>query len=123
MRLIVIALAATASGLVGCLDLPPANVPLDHAGESVEILTDSPNLDLYESYGEISVDAIGMGTREAQVTARHLLRNRAGVLHARFVSVDVASASFAWDFSGRTVVTMRGRVFRVKEDEPPARRQ
>ena len=122
MRYLVFALALPACTL-GCLDLPPANVPLSSAGEDVEILTDSPNLDLYESYGDLTVDAIGMGSREAQLSARHLLRNRAGAMHARFVSVDDASASFAWDFSGRTVVTIRGRVFRVKEEEAPRRRQ
>src|SRR5262249_23170697 len=114
--------AALSMGLAGCLDLPPANVPLSAGGENVEIVTESPNLDLYEAYGEITVDALGRGSGDAQRSARHLLRNRAALKHARFVSVDDASASIAWDFSGRTVVTIRGRMFRVKEEEP-ARRQ
>jgi hypothetical protein len=110
-------------GAIGCFDLPPGNVPLSADADNVEILTEQPNLDVYESFGEVTVDAIGSGNKDAQMSARHALRNKAAELHARFVSVDDASASFAWDFSGRTIVTIRGRVFRMKEDEPPARRQ
>jgi hypothetical protein len=110
-------------GAAGCWDLPPGNVPLNADAENVEILSEAPNLDIYESFGEITVDAIGKGNLEAQASAKHLLRNRAAEKHARFVSIDDASTSFAWDFSGRTVVTIRGRLFRIKEEQEPARRQ
>jgi hypothetical protein len=112
-RLLLLALAFSSAG---CWDLPPGNVPLNPDAENVEILSETPNLDVYESFGELTVDAIGNGNKDAQMSARHLLRNRAAQMHARFVSVDDASASIAWDFSGRTVVTLRGRVFRVKEE-------
>jgi hypothetical protein len=115
-------LALIGLGAIGCWDLPPGNVPLTPEADNVEILTEAPNLDVYESFGEVTVDSIGSDNKDAQVSARHALRNRAAQLKARFVSIDDASASFAWDFSGRTIVTIRGRVFRMKEEEQPARR-
>jgi hypothetical protein len=110
-----------AVGLTGCWDLPPSSAPLTAEAEDVEILTETPNLDIYESFGDVTADAIGKGSEEAASIARHILRNRAAAMHARFVSVDDAIASFAWDFSGRTIITLRGRAFRVKEETPPVR--
>ncbi len=114
-------LLALAVALTACWEMPPGNVPLSTAGEEVEILTEIPSADIYESFQELTVEAIGMSGREATVTARHMLRNRGAELHARFVSVDDATATLAWDFSGRTIMTIRGRAFRVKEDPVPTR--
>ncbi len=97
--------------------MPAANVPLSPAGEQVEILAELPNHDVYEPFNEITVQAIGHGSEDARNSARHLLRNRGAELHARFVSIDEASAAFAWDFSGRTIVTLRGHAYRMKDEE------
>ncbi len=124
MRLgsILLALALPLSALgAGCWEMPPANVALTAAAEDVEILTETPSADIYESFQELNVQAIGGSGREATVTARHMLRNRAAEIHARFVSVDDATASLAWDFSGRTIVSIRGRAYRIKEDPVPTR--
>ena len=120
MRLGTLALSL-ALAAAGCWEMPSGNVPLSQAGEEVEVLVEIPSPDIYESFQEISVQSIGASGQEATVSARHLLRNRGAELHARFVSIDDATASLAWDFSGRTIVTLRGRVFRVKEDTPPVR--
>jgi hypothetical protein len=109
--------------MAGCWDLPPGNVPLSADADEIEIVTEAPNDDVYEPFGEVTVDAIGKDNKDAQLSARHALRNRAAQLKARFVSIDEANASFAWDFSGRTIVTIRGHVFRMKEEEKPKRPQ
>lgn len=114
-------LLAIALPLFGCWEMPPSSVPLSTAGEDVEILSETPSPEIYESFQELSMQALGSNGREATVTARHMLRNRGAELGARFVSVDDASATLAWDFSGRTIVTLRGRAFRVKEDGPSSR--
>jgi hypothetical protein len=104
-----------------CWEMPPINVPLSSAGERVEVVAEAPNEDVYEPFQEISVQALGATPREAADTARHMLRNRAGELGGGFVSIEDSSASTAWDFSGRTVVTMKGHAYRVKEEPAPAR--
>ena len=45
--------------LFGCWEMPPGNVPLSTAGEEVEILTEMPSEDIYESFEQLSVQAIG----------------------------------------------------------------
>jgi hypothetical protein len=114
-------LLALAMALGACWEMPPSTAALSAAAEEVEILTEAPSPDVYESFQDITVQAIGPSGSEATTIARHMLRNRGAELHARFVSVDDATASLAWDFSGRTIVTLRGRAFRVKEDPPPTR--
>ena len=114
-------LFALATPVAGCWDLPPGNVPLTPGGEEVEVLLDDPSPDVYEPYADISVQAIGLSNQEATRSARRALRNRGAELHARFVSVDDITASLAWDLSGRTIVTVRGRAFREKQELPPAR--
>lgn len=105
--------------LGGCWEMPPGNVPLSTEAENVEIVSEAPSTEIYESFQELSVQAIGASNLEATNAAKHMLRNRGAELHARFVSIDEATASLAWDFSGRTIMTLRGRAFRVKEDTPP----
>jgi hypothetical protein len=116
LRSLLFALAVT---LGGCWEMPPGNVPLSSEAENVEIVSEAPSPEIYESFQELSVQAIGLSSLEATNAAKHMLRNRGAELHARFVSVDDSTASLAWDFSGRTIVTLRGRAFRVKEEAPP----
>lgn len=101
--------------LASCVELPPDRVPLSSQAESVELLSDIPNTDIYESYGFVTSEAIGKGSGEATTNARNGLRNKAAALRATFVSIDEASATTAWDFSGRTVVTLKGHVYRPKD--------
>jgi hypothetical protein len=103
------------TSLASCVELPPDRVPLLPQAETVELLAEIPNLDVYESYGFVSSEASGHGSSEATVNARNGLRNKAAALRATFVSIDEASATSAWDFSGKTVVTLKGHVYRPKE--------
>ena len=43
------------------------------------------------------------------------LRNHAAAVGAHFVRIDEADSSLAWDLSGRTIVALRGRVFKTKD--------
>src|SRR4051812_26628714 len=88
-----------------CVELPPDHVPLLPQGESVELLAEIPNTDTYEAYGLVVSEASGHGSGEATAAARNGLRNKAAALRATFVSIDEASATGAWDLSGKTVVT------------------
>lgn len=106
-----IALAA----LTACVELPPDHIVLLPQAENVEVISEKPNLDVYEQYGTVSGEASGLGATEATVNARNALRNKAAALRATFVGVDDTSVALAWDFSGKTVVTMKGHVYRIKE--------
>ncbi len=107
--------AMALTSLSACIELPPEKVPLLPLGETVELLAELPNADVYESYGMVTSQASGQGSGEAMVAARNGLRNKAAALRATFVSVDEANATGAWDFSGKTVVTLKGHVYRPKE--------
>ena len=103
------------TSLASCVELPPERIVLLPQAENVELLSETPNLDVYESYGLVSSEASGKGSGEATVNARNGLRNKAAALRATFVSIEEASATGAWDFSGRTVVTLKGHVYRPKD--------
>jgi hypothetical protein len=109
-----VSLIACALGPLGCIDLPE-NVPLRPDAEKVEVLSESPNESLYEDFGRVRGEAIGAGTEATAIQARNDLRNHAAGLGAHFVTIEQVHASLAWDMSGRTIIVMRGRVYRLKD--------
>jgi hypothetical protein len=100
--------------LAGCIDLPE-KVVLKPEAEKVELLTETPNENLYEPFGSVRGEAIGHTSQGTAIEARNDLRNHAAAIGARFVTIDSVDASLAWDLSGRTVVVMRGKVYRLKD--------
>jgi len=97
-----------------CIDLPE-RVPLTPAGEGVDVVADVPSDQVYEAFAEVRGSAIGYGPGPTSIQARNDLRNHVAQLKAHFVYIERVDAEMAWDLSGRTVVTVVGRVYRQKE--------
>ena len=98
----------------GCIDTLPEKIALSPTAGNVEILNEPPNKETYESAGEVSAHVIGRETQEALRQAMNQLRNQAAAKNATFVAVDDVTARAAWDFSGRTIITMVGTAYRTK---------
>ena len=101
-------------GLVGCIDALPEKVALSPQASNVEVINEPPNKEIYESAGEVSARIMGTEPQYAIRQAMNQLRNQAAAKNATFVAVDDVSAHAAWDFSGRTIVTMVGTAYRTK---------
>ena len=92
----------------------PERVPLSAEAANVEVLNEPPNVEVYESAGEVTAHVIGRETQDALRQAMNQLRNQAAAKKATFVAVDDVTSRAAWDFSGRTIVTMVGTAYRTK---------
>jgi hypothetical protein len=101
-------------GASACAESLPDKAPLVPEAISVEILNEPPNPDIYEPAGEARAQVIGSYTEATMREAFNMLRNQAVGHGATFVTVTDVSSRAAWDFSGRTVVTLVGTTYRSK---------
>jgi hypothetical protein len=92
----------------------PENIALQPQAGNVEILNEAPNAEIYESAGEVSAKVVGHHTQDAIRQAMNQIRNQAAAKNATFVAVGDVTAHAAWDFSGRTIVTMVGTAYKSK---------
>lgn len=92
----------------------PEKVALEPAAGNVEILNEAPNKDIYEPAGEVTAQVVGRETQDALRQAMNQLRNQAAAKKATFVAVEDVTSRAAWDFSGRTIVTLVGTAYRTK---------
>jgi hypothetical protein len=102
------------AGAPGCADTLPEKIVLVPAAANVEVINDPPNETIYESAGEVNAQVIGHETQDALRQALNQLRNKAAAKGATFVAVDDVTSRAAWDFSGRTIVTLVGTAYRTK---------
>jgi hypothetical protein len=107
---LVIALA----GASGCADTLPDKIALRPEAANVEVINEPPNVEIYESAGEVTAQVIGRETQDALRQALNELRNKAAAKGATFIAVDDVTSRAAWDFSGRTIVTLVGTAYRTK---------
>jgi hypothetical protein len=98
----------------GCADALPEKIALSPEAANVEVLNEPPNIETYEPAGEVTALVIGHETQVALRQAMNELRNKAAAKGATFVAVEDVTARAAWDFSGRTVVTMVGTAYKTK---------
>lgn len=108
---VVLVLAATP---LGCAETFPDRVALQPEARNVEVVTDVPNEDVYESVGAVSAQVVARDSGEAFHEATNALRNQAAKRGATFVSIEEVTSHAARDFSGRTVVSMAGTAFKPK---------
>jgi hypothetical protein len=99
--------------LPACLDLPD-RVALHPEASNVEMVSDPPNLEIYEPVGDVTAQVVSREVGEAFRQAANEMRNQAASRGATFVAIDDVTSRAAWDFSGRTIVTMTGTAFRPK---------
>jgi hypothetical protein len=107
-------LFVVSAGVAGCTDTLPDKVVLRPEAGNVEVLNEPPNLDVYESAGEVNAQVIGREVQDAIRQAFNELRNKAAAKGATFIAVDDVTSRAAWDFSGRTIVTLVGTAYRPK---------
>ena len=100
--------------LGGCVDSLPDKINLVPEAQNVEVVTDPPNPEVYEAVGEVAAQVIGREVGEAFRQAFNELRNQAAKKGATFVAVEEVQSRAAWDFSGRTVVSLVGTAYRPK---------
>jgi hypothetical protein len=110
---LLIALLAPA-GATGCADALPEKIVLRPEAANVEVINEPPNAEIYESAGEVTAQVIGRETQDALRQALNQLRNQAAVKGATFIAVEDVTSRAAWDFSGRTIVTIVGTAYRTK---------
>jgi hypothetical protein len=109
-----LALVFVLAGLAACTDTLPQKIALRPDAGNVEILSEPPNREVYEAVGEVSAQVIGHEVGEAMRSAFNQLRNQASAKGATFVGVEEVTSRAAWDFSGRTIVTLVGTAYRPK---------
>jgi hypothetical protein len=102
------------AAVTGCADTLPEKIALSPNASNVEVLSEPPNIETYEPAGEVTAHVIGRETQNALHEAMNELRNKAAAKGATFVAVDDVTAHAAWDFSGRTVVTIVGTAYKTK---------
>ena len=102
------------ASLVACIDNYPDKVNLNPEAAAVEVVTDTPNPEVYEPVGEVGAQVISREVGEAFRQAFNELRNQASTKGATFVAVEEVQSRAAWDFSGRTVVSLVGTAYRPK---------
>ena len=105
---------AVLSGVAGCIDTLPEKIVLTRGADNVEVINEPPNTEVYESAGEVTAQVVGHETQDALRQAMNQLRNKAAAKGATFVAVEDVTSRAAWDFSGRTVVTLVGTAYRTK---------
>ena len=98
----------------GCESSIPEKVALVPGANNVEVGSDPPNPELYESAGEVSAQVVAREVGDGLRQAANDLRNQAAKKGATFVSMDDVSSRSTWDFSGRVVVTITGTAYKVK---------
>jgi hypothetical protein len=103
-----------AVALTGCIDAFPDKIVLKPESSNVEIVTEPPNPEVYEPAGEVSTQVIAREVGEGFRQAFNDLRNQAAQKGATFVFAEDVSSRAAWDFSGRTVVSIVGTAYRQK---------
>ncbi len=92
----------------------PEIVVLRPEATEVEVTSEAPNPDAYESVGEVTAEVIGTDASTAVQQAQNELRNQAAAKGATFVSVNLRSTRSAGDMSGRTIVALVGTAYRSK---------
>jgi hypothetical protein len=102
------------AGAPGCVDALPEKIVLAPEAANVEVINEPPNSEIYEPAGEVNAQVIGHETQDALRQALNQLRNKAAAKGATFVAVDDVTSRAAWDFSGRTIVTLVGTAYRTK---------
>ncbi|WP_146651340.1 hypothetical protein [Labilithrix luteola] len=100
--------------VTGCQASLPDKVALSPEAQNVEMLSDPPNLEVYEPAGEVSTQVIGREVGETFRQAFNALRNQAHAKGASFVMIEDVASHAAWDLSGRTIVSVSGTAFRPK---------
>ena len=105
---------ALVAALSACRIALPEKVALEPSAGNVEVINEPPNMEIYEPAGEVTAKVIGRESQDALRQAMNQLRNQAAAKKATFVSVEDVTSHAAWDFSGRTVVTMVGTAYRTK---------
>ena len=108
------AVFAVLAGVPGCADTLPEKIVLAPGADNVEVLNEPPNREVYESAGEVTAQVVGHETQDALRQAMNQLRNKAAAKGATFVAVEDVTSRAAWDFSGRTIVTLVGTAYRTK---------
>jgi hypothetical protein len=112
--LLLAGLVLGATSTAGCSINLPEKVALAPNAGNVEILNEPPNKEVYEAVGEVSAQVIGREVTDALGSAFNQLRNQAAAKGATFVAVEDVTSRAAWDFSGRTIVTIVGTAYRPK---------
>ena len=113
-RALLVLLVVLLAGATGCIDALPDKVPLRPEAGNVEVINEPPNAEIYEPAGEVRAQVIGREVQEALRQAFNQLRNQAAAKGATFIAVDDVTSRAAWDFSGRTIVTLVGTAYRTK---------
>jgi carbon monoxide dehydrogenase subunit G len=101
------------SGL-GCVENLPDVITLTPGASNVEVISDTPNSDVYVAVGQVSARVGGVEVSTAVREAKNELRNQAAARGATFVSIDEISSRASWDLRGRTVVSMTGTAYKQK---------
>ncbi len=112
--LLVLASFVLLAGAPGCADTLPEKIILTPGADNVEVINEPPNTEVYEPAGEVTAQVVGRETQEALRQALNQLRNKAAAKGATFIAVDDVTSRAAWDFSGRTIVTLVGTAYRPK---------
>ncbi len=107
-------LFAAAVALGGCTVSLPEKIVLTPGADNVEVINEPPNREIYESAGDVTAQVVGHETQDALRQALNQLRNKAAAKGATFIAVEEVSSRAAWDFSGRTIVTLVGTAYRPK---------
>jgi len=107
-------LVAAIVGLAGCTVALPEKIVLAPGADNVEVINEPPNREIYEPAGDVTAQVIGHETQDALRQALNELRNKAAAKGATFIAVEEVSSRAAWDFSGRTIVTLVGTAYRTK---------
>jgi hypothetical protein len=114
MRLLLLLTSIAVAATSACAETFPDIVPLAPGADSVEVVSDPPNKDVYEAVGAVSASVSGLEVSVAVREAKNELRNQASKRGATFVSIDEISSRASWDLRGRTIVSMSGTAFRPK---------
>src|SRR5262245_54043134 len=77
---------------IGCIGYLPETVALVPGAANVEVVSDPPNIEVYEPAGEVSAQVVGRETGEALRQAANELRNQAAARGATFVSIEEVSS-------------------------------
>ena len=115
MRIVALGLAlAFSAPLGGCMSQLPEKIALRPDASNVEIVTDTPNLEVYEPAGECAAQVVNREVGDAFREAFNELRNQGAAKGATFVLVEDVSSRASWDLSGRTIVSVVGTAYRAK---------
>ncbi len=107
-------LCASTLGMGGCVEALPEKIALKAEAADVEVIHETPNLDVYESAGDVSATVIGREVDQAFKQAFNSLRNQAAAKGATFVAVNDVSARSSWDMSGRMIVSIVATAYKPK---------